>query len=282
MLYGRELWGMSPSRANIIRNRVWKAYKLIFGFKNVAYDSVSDEFGIERIEIQACKSRIRALKKYKMSKTIISDIMCCEVASRKTTWSSRSIRWIKRVMCLQPAQLYGMNLKELYEMARDVYLNRKSHNRSSSSKMRENLKLRKLNFPSLLVDVKSSDLYKYVLLRIGRVVWTNELVSRKKISETYADYCVLCSEQVLENTKHFVLECYYLNSVREEFKVQLSKLKDISSSANELLGCVFGNKTSVLNPEEEKAIQIDMVQMISKMLLIRSIRVSNEASMVPT
>ncbi|KAF9756173.1 LINE-1 reverse transcriptase like protein, partial [Nosema granulosis] len=282
MLYGRELWGMSSARANIIRNRVWKAYKLIFGFKNVAYDSVSDEFGIERIDIQACKSRVRAIRKYRLSKTVIADIIICPVRNRRTTWSSRSERWIKRYLCLSLPEVYGLQLFDLYETIKEVYVRRKSYARSASSRFRENLKLSNLNFKSLLVEVKAADLYKFVLVRIGRIVWTNELVSRNMIIDRYKDHCILCLEHVRETTKHFVLEYVYLRSVREEFKLQIDKLKEVSSSANQLLSYVLGSRTNALSIEEESFILRDMIKMISRMLLIRSIRVSNEASMVPT
>ncbi len=169
MLYGRELYGMSSSRASIIRNRVWRAFKFIFRHRNVAYDSVSDEFGIERIEIQACKSRIRAVKKYVHSKIIISEVLGCTSASRKTTWSSRSLRWVKRYMHLDPQQFFRMDGKRLFEIAKEVYISRKSHFRSAGSKFRKDLNLIKLNFPSLLGKVKQSDLFKFVLLRVGRV-----------------------------------------------------------------------------------------------------------------
>ncbi|KAF9750348.1 hypothetical protein NGRA_3446, partial [Nosema granulosis] len=100
---------------------------------------------------------------------------------------------------------------------------------------------------------------KFVLLRIGRIVWTNELVARKKIDDRYKDRCVLCLEYVRESTKHFVLECVYLRSVRDEFRSQMNKLRDLSSSANELLGYILGNRVNVLIAQGEKDILVSVV-----------------------
>jgi hypothetical protein len=48
MLYGNELWGMPSARAHVVNTKVRQAYILMFGSKNVAYDSVSEEFRVER------------------------------------------------------------------------------------------------------------------------------------------------------------------------------------------------------------------------------------------
>ena len=55
-----------------------------------------DEFKIERIHIQAALSRYRAYNKWKHNKTIISDIISINPKERKTTWCSRTQRWLKR------------------------------------------------------------------------------------------------------------------------------------------------------------------------------------------
>ncbi len=102
------------------------------------------------------------------------------------------------------------------------------------------------------------------------------------MADVYNNHCILCLENVREDVKHFLLECRYLSSIRDSYEVQLSKLRALSNSRNELLGLILGNNTGFLSPDEEAIIQIGMIKMISKMLLVRSIRVSNEVSMVPT
>jgi Reverse transcriptase (RNA-dependent DNA polymerase) len=281
MMYGKELWGMSSARAGIIRNRVWKAFKLMFGYKNVAYDSVSDELDIERIDIQACKARVRAFKKFRFSKTVISDIIVCPVKNKRTTWSSRSERWITRFLGMSVSDVLNSQLKDLFVHIKEVYIERKSYNRSTSGKLRESLQLGKLNYKYILSDTKTTDVYKFMLLRIGRIAWTNELVARKMIGESYRNRCVLCLEDSMESTFHFVLKCAYLNSIREEFSAQISKLRGISGSDKDLLSLILGRKTSILTFKEERDMNKSMIQMIGKMLKIRSIRVSNEVSMVP-
>ncbi|KAF9752797.1 hypothetical protein NGRA_3395, partial [Nosema granulosis] len=118
---------------------------------------------------------------------IIADIIVCPVHSRKITWSTRSARWIKRYLRLSLNDVSGLNLNEVYETIKKVFVGRKSYAKSTSSKFREYLKLKKLNCKVLLKEIKERDLMKFVLLRIGRIVWTNELVARKIIDDRYKD-----------------------------------------------------------------------------------------------
>ena len=96
LMYGSELWGMSSTRAGKINRILRKSLRLIFKRVLVPLDRIMDEFKIERIHIQAALSRYRAYNKWKHNKTIISDIISINPKERKTTWCSRTQRWLKR------------------------------------------------------------------------------------------------------------------------------------------------------------------------------------------
>ena len=276
MLYGKELWGMSSVRAKVINTKVRKAYIFMLKSKNVAYDSVSDEFRIERTDIQAAKARIRALKKWKHSKTVIADLINQPFQGRKTTWASRGYRWMKRYLKISPTELDVLDSKIISRKVNDEFINRNSYLSSVSSQIRKKYKLVGFNYGILIKKAIQRDINTFTSLRISKVRWTDEMVARKLISERFRGICIVC-EQEKEDLNHFLIRCDFYSLIKAKFGKELDKLIKIARNDTEVLvGLILGNRNFCMSLEENRDVIVKMVTMMNEMIRLRAIFVRNE------
>ena len=99
VLYGGEIWGMSAARCAPAQRVIDSACLAVLGIGGkgvgVSREAVRHELGIAPVHAMASARRGRAWVKFRAARTWIARLLECPLRSRKPTWSSGTLKWLR-------------------------------------------------------------------------------------------------------------------------------------------------------------------------------------------
>jgi hypothetical protein len=213
MLYGKELWGMSSVRVGKLRRIVRKAYVYMFRNSNVSTDRMNMELGIWDVTASAAYGRVRARKKWCNSRLVIADLIEGKFVCRRTTWSTRTNRWIKRYLSENVCERSKSEIKKEVE---DLFNQRIRKKHSIAMKMAEDFGLQKSTIRRFAKSISITESRVFTKVRCNLINYSHLLVARGLVNSNLRDKCILCEKEVREDLSHILLDCRALDQAREK------------------------------------------------------------------
>ena len=272
LMYGSELWGMSSTRAGKINRILRKSLRLIFKRVLVPLDRIMDEFKIERIHIQAALSRYRAYNKWKHNKTIISDIISINPKERKTTWCSRTQRWLKRFV---GNDYENGDSRLITTKIIDVLRSRRTLNTSVAASIANKYDIKDSQIKYVIQKVNNRKIRTYTRLRCNLVKWSSRMATSNRIPMVYRSKCFLC-EGPLEDLEHCLIDCALLSETRNQYAEKLPVLQCSRTSNQDKVKFILGNKEGLKHNPSKVNELCTCIEFIDKMIVNRAILIQNK------
>ena len=264
LYYGAEIWGLSSHISSKLQTLANRGVRAVLGFgRNTPIQPCRKNIGIEVVAHAAAKSRLRGLRKWKTSKTYISDLIIKPMSARKSTWVSGSLRWKRRFIgaVRESSEEEGLNL----EFLRRERVNTLHERESNEFGMPWDDRIVKfsLYFPHLSKDIET-----VLSIRVGRFYTGVKLAWSRCIDRRYLETCICCGMKTGSNTGgediiHFLLECpeweVYRSNLREVSGLPINSPRDLSRSVmGGLLGgeLVFGCMNGDVTPGDVKLLAV--------------------------
>jgi hypothetical protein len=214
IMYGRELWGMSSVRAGKIRNVVRRAFIMMSGIRNVSIDRISEDLNIMNIQANASLGRMRAISKWRSSKLVIKNIIEAKFVARKTVWSTRSRRWIKRFL---GENVWSTDRQNMRSIIVELYRTRISRNRTKAIDFANKYMLESSPLRKLVGEISVTESLIFTKVRCNGITYTEGLIRRGIVGAAFMNKCAMCGADGMEDTEHFLLDCETFSSVRIKY-----------------------------------------------------------------
>ena len=234
--YGGEIWGMSSTRAMFGQRVLSEALRLVVGLKRTSTRTsaatLGQEVGVYQLAAIVSAARTRALFKYPSLRTYIADLVEAPMVSRKRTWVSGSVMWLRR-FCRNVLESESPRAaSNLVRRALNDRLNRGvTAGRYRECEFGSSVKYLALTAKYLAF---SKGLWWLTRIRVN-AFWTGRAFERIGwLPARFRNQCPFCSrEGTGENVEHFLLVCPAWEVMRQE---SLRGLLDRGFDSVNLLG----------------------------------------------
>lgn len=214
--FGSEVFGMSRKRIQPLKTILDNALKCIYKNSNFCRLRGYEELGLTDLYVSSSMARARGLSKYRESRGVIKELIASSTSfkSRKPTWTKLSVKWLKTMKLDATAEPGAMQAAVKQE--RQTKLARSDTSKASAFAKKHGIRNARLLLEAEFKQLLSScGISAMIRIRTSSFRFTDSLVRTGVLSADWHHRCICCTESVVEDAWHLLIECPVFSQHRE-------------------------------------------------------------------